>query len=184
MNNTVPVMEKRDFLKWFLDQYQLKRRECAWLLNFLMSDDILMERVHFVEQADYCPKALMISTSDVECVPFAFHKNQHVTMDAEKSFHDIRLNRNEDIFIQLNFKDKHLTPQYVAVLEENPYLPVNEEETNVHQLMAEMILERSIRTERMKRIEKEIDAALAAGDKSDFYRLSDEYNELKALNDV
>ena len=104
MNNSVPVMEKRDFLKWFLEQHQLKRRECAWLLNFLMSDDYLMERVHFVEQAEYCPKALMISSVDVDSIPFAFHKNKHVTMDAEKSFHDIRLNRKEDIYIQLNFK--------------------------------------------------------------------------------
>ncbi|WP_026689498.1 ReoY family proteolytic degradation factor [Alteribacter aurantiacus] len=182
MNNTVPVMEKRDFLKWFLDQYQLKRRECAWLLNFLMSDDILMERVHFVEQADYCPKALMISTNDVDSVPFAFHKNQHVTMDAEKSFHDIRLNRNEEIFIQLNFKDKQMTPQYVAVLEENPYLPVNEEETNIHQLMAEMVLEQSIRNERIKAIQGEIDQALLNGDEERFHTLANEYKRLKALN--
>ncbi len=175
-------MEKRDFLKWFLDQYQLKRRECAWLLNFLMSDDILMERVHFVEQADYCPKALMISTNDVDCVPFAFHKNQHVTMDAEKSFHDIRLNRSEDIFIQLNFKDKQMTPQYVAVLEENPYLPVNEEETNVQQLMAELVLEKSIRNERIKSMEREIDNALQSGNENLFHELAKEYKALKALD--
>src|SRR5690625_1422421 len=93
MNSPVPVMEKRDFLKWFLEEYRLKRRECTWLLNFLMSDDHLMERVHFVEDAEFCPKALLISTNDVDHVPFAFHKQSFVTMDAEKSFHDIRKNR-------------------------------------------------------------------------------------------
>ncbi|ADU30149.1 ReoY family proteolytic degradation factor [Evansella cellulosilytica] len=181
MNNPVPVMEKRDFLKWFLDQYQLKRRECAWLLNFLMSDDILMERVHFVEQAEYCPKALMISANDVDSVPFAFHKNQHVTMDAEKSFHDIRLNRTEDIYVQLNFKEKQQVPQYVAVLEENPYLPINKEEANVDSLLAEIVLEQSIKSYRLSLLEGEIDQALIRGDEKAFHELVEQYHALKAL---
>ena len=47
-----------------------------------------------------------------------------MTTDAEKSFHDIRLNRDEDIYIQLNFHESSSTlPQYVAVLEENPFMP-------------------------------------------------------------
>ncbi|SER43954.1 ReoY family proteolytic degradation factor [Salipaludibacillus aurantiacus] len=183
MNNPVPVIDKRDFLKWFLETYQLKRRECAWLLNFLMSDDILMERVHFVEQAECCPKALMISANDVDQVPFAFHKNQHVTMDAEKSFHDIRLNRNEDIYIQLNFKDKQTVPQYMAVLEENPYLPVNKEEENLNSLLAEMVLEESLRVSRVKNLEKEIDQALVSGDETAFLNLAKKYSELKALEE-
>ncbi len=41
----------------------------------------------------------------------------------KKSFHDIRLNRDEDIYIQLNFKSSFQNANYVAVLEENPYLP-------------------------------------------------------------
>jgi uncharacterized protein YpiB (UPF0302 family) len=183
MNNPVPVMEKRDFLKWFLESYQLKRRECAWLLNFLMSDDILMERVHFVENAEHCPKSLMISANNVEQVPFAFHKNQHVTMDAEKSFHDIRLNRNEDIYIQLNFKEKQTLPQYMAVLEENPYLPVNKEEENLQSLLAEMILDESLHLQKMKRIEEEIDLALVNGDEMRFQNLAKKYSALKALED-
>lgn len=182
MNSAIPVLEKRDFLKWFLEKYQLKRRECAWLLNFLMSDDILMERVHFVEHAEHCPKALMISANDVDQVPFAFHKNQHVTMDAEKSFHDIRLNRNEDIFIQLNFKEKHTLPQYAAVLEENPYLPVNKEEEAVNGLLAELVLDEALRIQQLKALEEEIDAALQLKDQRAFLELSKQYSELKALD--
>lgn len=182
MNSAIPVMEKRDFLKWFLEKYQLKRRECAWLLNFLMSDDILMERIHFVEHAEHCPKALMISANDVDQVPFAFHKNQHVTMDAEKSFHDIRLNRNEDIFIQLNFKEKQTLPQYAAVLEENPYLPVNIEEETVNGLMAELVLDEAVRKQQLRTLEQQIDSALQHKDKDTFNELSKKYSELKALD--
>ncbi|CAM3720105.1 ReoY family proteolytic degradation factor [Alkalicoccus chagannorensis] len=181
MNNPIPVMDKKEFLKWFLEKYQLKRRECAWLLNFLMSDDMLMERVHFVEHAEHCPKALMISSNDVDQVPFAFHKHRHVTMDAEKSFHDIRLNRNEDIYIQLNFQDKLALPNYAAVLEENPYLPKDEKEASVNALLAELVLDESMRSVKMLQLEEQIDAALEEQDKERFIELSRTYSQLKAL---
>ncbi|ADH99621.1 ReoY family proteolytic degradation factor [Salisediminibacterium selenitireducens] len=181
MTNPIPVIEKRDFLKWFLENYQLKRRECAWLLNFLMSDDLLMERVHFVEDAEHCPKALLISANDVEDVPFAFHKNQHITMDAEKAFHDIRLNRNEEIYIQLNFQEKYANSEFMRVLEENHYIPVNEDEENVNRLLAEMVLDASLRQQEMKALHLRIDDALENGDEETFSVLAKEYAKLKAL---
>lgn len=52
MQTPVSVNEKKDFIRWFLNHYQLKRRECVWILNYLMSHDSLMEKVHFVEQAE------------------------------------------------------------------------------------------------------------------------------------
>lgn len=181
MTNSIPVIEKREFLKWFLENHQLKRRECAWLLNFLMSDDLLMERVHFVDEAEHCPKALLISANDVEDVPFAFHKNQHITMDAEKAFHDIRLNRNEEIYIQLNFKEKLMLSEYMSVLEDNPYIPVNEEEANLNALLAEMVIDEAVRQEKMKALNCKIDAALSNRDEETFSELAKEYANLKAL---
>ena len=60
-----------------------------------------------------------------------------MTTDAEKSFHDIRLNRDEDIYIQLNFKSSFQNANYVAVLEENPYLPKHIEVNEKDRLLAE-----------------------------------------------
>ena len=58
MATPVSVNEKKDFIRWFLNHYQLKRRECVWILNYLISHDQLMEKVHFVEQAQYCPRGI------------------------------------------------------------------------------------------------------------------------------
>ena len=55
--------------------------------------------------------------------PFRFYKNQLVTTDAEKSFHDIRLNQQEPLYLQLNFHKSYQNAAYVAVLEANPYTP-------------------------------------------------------------
>lgn len=123
MQTPVSVNEKKDFIRWFLNHYQLKRRECVWILNYLMSHDSLMEKVHFVEQAEFCPRGIIMSTHCVEEVPFRFYKENVMTTDAEKSFHDIRLNKQQDLFIQLNFRSAYNSPEYAAVLEANPHIP-------------------------------------------------------------
>jgi len=174
----VSVNEKKDFIRWFLNHYQLKRRESVWILNYLMSHDQLMERVHFVEEAQYCPRGLIMSTHCVDLVPFRFYKENIMTTDAEKSFHDIRLNRDEDIYIQLNFKDANISYHYAAVLEENPFMPkllrINEEDRK----LAEKFLQRSIKSFQKEKILKEIDEALDRNDQVAFLELTE---QLKGL---
>ena len=140
MNAPVSVNEKKDFIRWFLNHYQLKRRECVWILNYLMSHDQLMEKVHFVEQAQYCPRGIIMSAHCADEVPFRFYKENIMTTDAEKSFHDIRLNREEDIYIQLNFRASFKVPQFAAVLEENPFMPKNLQLSEKERQLAEKFL--------------------------------------------
>ncbi|WP_100372716.1 ReoY family proteolytic degradation factor [Bacillus sp. FJAT-45037] len=179
MGSIIPIVEKKEFLRGFLQHYELKRRECAWLLNYLMSDDELMERVHFVERAAQTPKALIISATGVETVPFSFHKFKHVTTDAEKAFHDIRLNQTEDVYIELHFNNPKMYPPYLAVLEDNPYLPENEEIAQAHQQIAEDLLEKSLKTFRLQQLRKDIDNALDGKDFETFIQLSNDLKELE-----
>lgn len=172
MNSIVSVIEKKDFLRWFLNKYQLKRRECTWLLNYLLSDDTIMERVHFVEQAELCPKALIISSTCVEDIPFCFYKDKHVIMDAEKAFHDIRLNLEEDVYIQFNFLGAMTHPKYVSVLEDNPFIPINKESAMVDELIAEMFLDKVLLEHQKKQLLVEIDQALDDGDEERFAELT------------
>ncbi|YCA42677.1 ReoY family proteolytic degradation factor [Bacillus sp. JZ8] len=169
----VSIDEKKEFIRWFLTNYQLKRRECVWILNYLMSHDQLMKKVHFVEKAQFCPRGLIMSTHCVDDPSFRFYKENVMTTDAEKSFHDIRLNRDEDIYIQLNFRSSYLSPQYVAVLEDNPYIPKNLEVNEKDRLLAEKMLDDSIKSFHKAKIMELIDKALDEGDKDEFYRLTD-----------
>ena len=76
MGNIIPVADKKDFIKHFLQLFELKRRECAWLLTYLTSDDQLMERVHFVEQAAYTPRAIIITAKGVDHIPFSLPQGE------------------------------------------------------------------------------------------------------------
>lgn len=178
MNAPVSVNEKKDFIRWFLNHYQLKRRECVWILNYLMSHDKLMEKVHFVEQAQYCPRGIIMSTHCVDEVPFRFYKANVMTTDAEKSFHDIRLNREEDIYIQLNFHASFQAPQFAAVLEENPYMPKNLQLSEKDRQIAEQFLSSSMDKFRRERLIQQIDDALDRHDEEAFIRLTDQLQQL------
>ena len=66
----VNVLEKKRFINWFLNNYQLKRRESVWILNYLMNHERVLEHVHFVDEARLCPKGVVISTKCVDDPPF------------------------------------------------------------------------------------------------------------------
>ncbi|UII54628.1 ReoY family proteolytic degradation factor [Cytobacillus spongiae] len=179
MTTPVSVNEKKDFIRWFLNHYQLKRRECVWILNYLMSHDQLMEKVHFVENAQFCPRGLVMSTHCVDEVPFRFYKENVMTTDAEKSFHDIRLNRDEDIFIQLNFQASNKAHQYVAVLEENPFMPKNLQITEKERLIAERFLSESLQKFEEEKLLQLIDEALDQHDEVSFKELTSKLKRIR-----
>lgn len=174
----VSVHEKKDFIRWFLNHYQLKRRESVWILNYLMSHDQLMEHVHFVDDAQYCPRGMIMSSHCVDSAPFRFFKDNIMTTDAEKSFHDIRLNKEEDIFIELKFKGAQLSHQYAAVRVENPFMPKRTRLTEKEKELAEQFLKWSVYEFQRDRLNEQIDAALDQGDKETFLRLTERLNEL------
>lgn len=178
MSNIIPVMDKKAFLRNFLKRHQLKRRECAWLLNYLMNDDALMERVHFINRSDSTPKAIVISAQGIEQIPFSFRKKHHVTTDCEKAFHDIRLNQTEEIYIELHFQDRSSDSHYLSVLEDNPFLPETKEKADEIEREAVAFLDDSIRKFQIEKLNAEIDQALDVGDKKTFMKLTDQLNQL------
>ena len=138
-----------------------------------------MEKVHFVEQAQYCPRGIIMSTHCVEEVPFRFYKENVMTTDAEKSFHDIRLNKDEELFIQLNFRSAYQSPQYAAVLESNPFMPEHLNENEKDKEIAEQILDYSIQRFQKEKLLHLIDQALDQQDKEMFQTLTHQLKQLK-----
>ena len=85
----VSISDKKDFIQWFLNRYELRKRESAWLLSYLSSDDELLKRVHFVENLRNLPKTIMMSTRCIRMTSFKFTKHNRVSTDVETAFYDI-----------------------------------------------------------------------------------------------
>ncbi|WP_284141298.1 MULTISPECIES: ReoY family proteolytic degradation factor [unclassified Virgibacillus] len=180
MQTPVSVKDKKSFIEWFLNNHQLKKRESVWILNYIINHDIILENIHFVRDAKFCPRSIIISTQCSNEIPFRFYKNHVVTNDAEKSFHDIRLNQQEALYIQLNFKNVKQNPLYVTVLEENPYIPDEFLITKQDQEFAAQILDQTVYEFRKKHIIKAIDLALDNRDKEQFQLLTESLRQLES----
>lgn len=170
---SVSIDEKRNFVQWFLRNHQLKRRECVWILNYLLSDEAILERVHFTEEVHHCrPRAMVMSTVDTPGIPFRFYKGNIMTSDAEKSFHDLRIHHEEDLYIQLNFNNIPPSQEYLAVLEENPHMPQSLQVNEHDRMVAEQLVHESLHDFQEEKILRDIDEALDKGDKERFVALS------------
>lgn len=180
MNECVTTTAKRQFIHWFLKSYELQKKESAWLLSYLASDERLLERVHFIDNFENLPKVILIATKCVQFTAFKFYKHRRVTREVEKAFYDIRANPHEDIYIGLFFKNRESCLEYAAVLEGNPMDKQKVVQDSLLSLMAEIVLEQSLQAYRKKVLYEQIDEALAVGDEAQFLELTAELKKLLA----
>ncbi len=181
MHTPISVQDKKSFIQWFLNHYQLKKRESVWILNYLINHKKILSNVHFVREAKFCPRGIIITSHCSEEVPFRFYKNQLVTTDAEKSFHDIRMNQHEPLYIQLNFKKSYQNVLYAAVLVENPFIPDEYFITKKDQEIAKQLLEKSLYDYQKNQLQVKIDCALDEKDQQTFQELAKKLHRLDKM---
>lgn len=185
MEQTVSISEKRAFLKWFLRRFELKSRECVWLLNYILSVDHTVNLLRFVDNVVDCPRAMIVSEKHTPDPPFIYRVRNVVTEQPEKAFHDLRLNTDEPVYIRLIFPDASRSAEYAAVLEENPYERADLERRFGEE--AERVLNRACYLFQKNQLSEEIDRALDARDQDRFRALSSEWRsvqeKLRALGD-
>ncbi|WP_077326674.1 ReoY family proteolytic degradation factor [Virgibacillus siamensis] len=179
MQTPVSLQDKKSFIQWFLNHYQLKKRESVWILNYLVNHNEVLSNVHFVREAKFCPRGIIMTSHCSDEVPFRFYKNQLVTTDAEKSFHDIRLNQHDPLYIQLNFDKANQNIYYAAVLVENPFIPDEYFITQKDKELAANILDTLLFDTRKNRLLHEIDNALDQNDRGTFNRLVNQLHHLE-----
>ncbi|MBM7598367.1 uncharacterized protein YpiB (UPF0302 family) [Virgibacillus halotolerans] len=172
MQTPVSVQDKKAFIQWFLNHYQLKKRESVWILNYLVNHHDLLVNVHFVRDAKFCPRGIVMTSHCSNEAPFRFYKNHLVTTDAEKSFHDIRLNQQEPLYLQLNFDKSYQNASYVAVLEQNPFIPEEYFITKDDKVVAENLLNQTLYNYKKNILMREINRSLDNMDQGKFMDLT------------
>lgn len=174
---TVTVNEKKEFLKHFLGKYTMKKRESVWILNFILSHDRYLERVHFVRQLNTTMikgYAIVMSTHCIDGISIKGWVDGLETSDAEKIFHSIRLNSDEDWYIQLNFSNSNTDKNFLFVVEEIE----DESELNKYTSEAEKFLNHCLSSFSKKKLLSLIDKALEQNNREEFIKLSDEYRRI------
>ncbi len=166
--------KKKDFLKWFTKNHKLTTRESLWILDFLHGHNSMLEKTHFVENVDQTPRGIYMSAAGTLGGHFRFYKNGHMYEDPIKAFHEVRLNWSSDLYIEVDFDGAWQSPEYLAVLEDNPYASWNEQvPEELFEEMDRALVYTSLETGREFLLD-EIDGLLKTGDKESFERLTKE----------
>lgn len=176
MKDMITAAHKKHFIKWFLEHYELKNPEAEWLLQYLSSNDELLDKVHFTDHFRNLPKALLMSTTCVQMTGFKFYKQKRVTSDVEKAFLDVHNHPEEDLYVTLYFRDRMNCPEYAFVLEtvSDPQPRISTTEV-IQSLQAELWLDFVSHQWLEGYLRREIDLALDGRDRNRFIELSARY---------
>lgn len=170
---SVPLQAKQNFLSWFLDCYDLKDSDAILLLQYFLSNDDIMEKIRFVEDAKNTPNGIIITAYGVRGAGFRFYrydKNENLwaIINVERAMREIEDKKDDikELYLQLNFHPRQRCLEFMYVVEENPYRHGAIAET--YGPIAEKVLERASLEFRVKHIRELIDKAL---DERDFETL-------------
>ncbi|MBC1482425.1 YpiB family protein [Listeria sp. FSL L7-1485] len=169
MKASISIDEKKDFIRWLLNKHQMKTREAMWVLNYIAGHDQIVKYVHFVDNLEGCARGLSLSAHGVESEPFLFFKGNIMTTDPEKAFHDIRLNWDEELYIELHFEDAIVSPEYALVREDNPFTKVKL--ADAEKEMADALIYQSVHQFSRAKLLEKIDIALDERDEATFQQL-------------
>lgn len=178
MKSSISNSEKKHFLKWVTNHYVMKRRESLWILEYLFSHNLMLEKTHFVEDVSKTPRGIYMSVVGNEKPDFRFYKNGHIYEDGMQAFHEVRLNWSSPLYIEIDFDDAWQHAEYLTILEDNPYASwndsISEELTNS---MEEALTYETLVFAR-EQLLKDIDAALLDGEKQVFITLTNDLIEI------
>lgn len=179
MKSVITVADKKQFIKWFLERYELRNPEAEWLLQYLASNDQLLAKVHFTEQFKNAHKSLLMSTTCVQMTGFKFYKNKRVTSDVEKAFLDVHSHPEEDVYVTLYYRQRSDCVHYLQVIE-SVQEPVRKTTPTdiLMELQVDLLLDHIENIHHMKQLKIAIDQALDEGDRETFMKLSANYQAI------
>lgn len=176
--------EKKNFISWFIQNYQLKRRESLWILNYLLNHEILLKNIHLIEGVQTTNRGMGFSVVGNPNVAFVYYKDGMTFDDPEKAFHDLRLNWKEDFYLELYFDQSYQVLSFFGVLEDNPFLDANGPYDSELELLVEKSLEKLAIRDRIHYLKQQIDISLSKYDEESFRRYTSELRELEEKNTI
>lgn len=90
MKREAIVALHREFIEWFLRTRELKHEPARRLLEYLLENRELLQRVEFVEDIVSFQNAALISAKDAATHPFLFRWRGRVRYDVDEALADLK----------------------------------------------------------------------------------------------
>lgn len=179
MQEAYLVYQKKRYIRWFLDTYELKNSRTAKILDFIANHDELLQKIYFVEDVRRLPNALIISSTDASTVSFLCRINDCYYEDVDEVIHILDTEPPDELFVRLSFNREFLCFICETVLDFKPDVG---NKIFYHQVVRS--LEEEMNRKIIKKQERKadlmslIDNALENGDKENFIKLAEQFKDI------
>ncbi len=181
MSNWVSTTEKRQFIKWFLDNHQLKHKDARMVLEYILQHHHILENLSFTEKIRLNEKTIVISTMHSDEPGFIYYYNQKKTDDISKTLGSFMSNPAEKTNIILHFYGKQSNHRYLQLVEPSTDSFKRYKQFQQDAKEADSLLDKVLLEQEMNILKLQIDRALDQNDKQTFTRLVARLQELKDL---
>jgi uncharacterized protein YpiB (UPF0302 family) len=166
----------------YLINFTLRRRECHWILNYLMGSDRHLDNLTFVDEGVPLTQFGLLITDNNTHKPCKFYYKGVTTDDMEKAFHAIRQSgQYEKFYIQFDLKlmdDERV--KLLNTVQDNPHIPP----TFTLSRKAEVFINSAMYRFERERLHEQIDEALSVGNKELFLELTDKLKEVRNFESI
>lgn len=179
----VSPIEKRNFLKWFMEHHRLKRTEARKVLEYMINNSHIIENVYFVEKITLSRNTIVVSSVHSDEPGFIYYYNQRKTDDVSKALGDLMMNPTEKINLIIHFNGKMLNHRYLQLIG-NPVLDNMKQYEQFQRYAKEVdvIIEKIMLEKEIEKLKQKIDLALDQKNEELFTKLAaklKEYSEKK-----
>lgn len=170
--------QKREFIKYFLQNYALQDNVCNWILQFLHDSEAHLSHIHFTDNVRGQKNAMIMSaTCEIDDPPFKGTIQGEMTYDPEKMFTVLKFNEDTPFYIDLRFSNRMAEDKFIMILEENNKMRAVRLGAK-DRVALDALLNHSIESNRKNLVMILIDEALKTGNKEKFLELSQTYKEM------
>lgn len=175
MGSEVLLEDKKEFIKWLLNNKQMKTEESVWILNYLLYDEEALDIVEFVDSAHPDARWITMSTTDSNKEAFTFQRDGICDSDAEHALHSFDSICDEKIYITIEFPRKYDCPEYIFAVEVCDFKNRMEDDEISEEVNG--MIDKVIALANKEYLMEQIDKALDEGDEELFMQLSEMLNE-------
>lgn len=117
---TVSTWAKKNFLHWFVENYQFQSQGAKQLLLNLAETEENLARTHLVIDGSYLRPLLVISTTGTGMPPFIFKTFNSTVTQPELILSRLQLLNGSPLYLSLYFPDRTTCEAFFSVIEESP----------------------------------------------------------------
>jgi uncharacterized protein YpiB (UPF0302 family) len=181
MGRWISTSEKRGFLTWFLQHHRLKRTDARKVLEALLNNPHILEKVSFTEKIKLNEKTIVVSSFNSDEPGFEFYYDKRKTTDPARALGELTEDPSGKVNIIVHFYGKMLNHRYLQLIETAVTDNIKQYERYERQSKeADAVIKKIMKEKERERLKKQIDDALDQKDEQLFKQLAKKLGELES----